>query len=132
MNGKIILSINPGDTLAIYRQIVEQVKMAIAAGVLKSGDKLPTHRDLAVELVIAPLTVKKAYDTLEQEGLIISGRGRGTFIADGSAGPGPEAVKEFQKRLQGLVLQARLLGLAKEELMKAMQNIWQESGKEKS
>jgi GntR family transcriptional regulator len=75
------LLINPASELPIYRQITHGILQGIAGGRLKPGDKVPSHRDLAEELVIAPLTVKKAYDTLEQLGYLETQRGRGTFIA---------------------------------------------------
>jgi DNA-binding transcriptional regulator YhcF (GntR family) len=58
------------------RQIVE----SIAGGRLRQGDKLPSHRDLAEQLVVAPLTVKKAYDELELLGHLETHRGRGTYV----------------------------------------------------
>jgi GntR family transcriptional regulator len=66
--------------LPIYRQIMGQIIEALAVSRLHPGDKLPSHRDLAEELVIAPLTVKKAYDELEAQGFIETQRGRGTFV----------------------------------------------------
>jgi GntR family transcriptional regulator len=72
--------VNPSDELPLYRQIMRQIGEAIAGGRLKPGDKLTSHRDLAEQLVIAPLTVKKAYDELETLGLIETQRGRGTFV----------------------------------------------------
>jgi GntR family transcriptional regulator len=75
------LAVNPSDELPIYRQIMRQITEAIAGGRLKPGDKLPSHRDLAEQIVVAPLTVKKAYDELEALGLIETQRGRGTFVA---------------------------------------------------
>lgn len=66
--------------LPIYRQIMGQIIEALAVGRLRPGEKLPSHRDLAEELVIAPLTVKKAYDELEAQGFIETQRGRGTFV----------------------------------------------------
>ena len=72
--------INPGDDLPIYRQVMRQVMDAIAGGRLTSGERLPSHRELSEQLVIAPLTVKKAYDELEALGYIESQRGRGTFV----------------------------------------------------
>jgi len=75
------LFVNPADELPIYRQIMRQISEAIAVGRLKSGDKLASHRDLSEQLVVAPLTVKKAYDELEALGYLETHRGRGTFIA---------------------------------------------------
>ncbi|MES2178554.1 MAG: GntR family transcriptional regulator [Gemmatimonadota bacterium] len=74
------LSVNPADDLPIYRQIMRQIMDAIAGGRLQVGDRLASHRDLSEQLVIAPLTVKKAYDELEALGFIESQRGRGTFV----------------------------------------------------
>jgi GntR family transcriptional regulator len=72
--------IHSGDELPIYRQIMRQITEDLAVGRLRPGDKLPSHRDLAEELVIAPLTVKKAYDELELLGFLETQRGRGTFV----------------------------------------------------
>jgi GntR family transcriptional regulator len=72
--------VNSSDELPIYRQIMRQISEAIAGGRLKPGGKLDSHRDLAERLVIAPLTVKKAYDELEALGFIETQRGRGTFV----------------------------------------------------
>ena len=75
------LTINPGDDLPIYRQIMRQLTDAIAGGRLAAGERLPSHRELSEQLVIAPLTVKKAYDELEAQGYIDTQRGRGTFVS---------------------------------------------------
>jgi GntR family transcriptional regulator len=74
------LIVSPADELPIYRQIIRQIIEAIAGGKLKSGDQLPSHRDLSEQLVVAPLTVKRAYDELESLGYIETQRGRGTFV----------------------------------------------------
>ena len=76
------LHINPADELPIYRQIMRQIIDAIAGGQLPPAAQLPSHRDLSEQLVIAPLTVKKAYDELEKAGYVEQARGRGTFVRD--------------------------------------------------
>src|SRR5580698_255217 len=75
------LLINPSGEVPIYRQIMRQITEAIAGGRLKPGDRLASHRELSEQLVIAPLTVKKAYDELEALGYIETQRGRGTFVS---------------------------------------------------
>jgi GntR family transcriptional regulator len=75
--------VRPDDDRPIFRQLVRQITDAIAGGRLAPGARLPSHRELAVELVIAPLTVKKAYDELQRERLIEMRRGRGTFVCAG-------------------------------------------------
>jgi len=63
-----------------YRQIIEQVKFAIARGDLKPGDQLPTVRQLAVDLSINPNTVIRAYRELEIGGVLETHQGSGTFV----------------------------------------------------
>ncbi|MFH1921945.1 MAG: GntR family transcriptional regulator [Planctomycetota bacterium] len=65
-----------------YRQIIEQVKFAIARGDLESGDRLPTVRQLAVDLSINPNTVIRAYRELEIEGMLDTQQGSGTFVSN--------------------------------------------------
>jgi GntR family transcriptional regulator len=74
--------IDPSSGTPIYRQLVDQVRQAVASGVLRAGDRLPSVRDLAVELAVNPNTVAKSYQELEREGVIETPRGRGSFIAD--------------------------------------------------
>jgi len=63
-----------------YRQIIEQVKFAMARGDLKPGDQLPTVRQLSVDLSINPNTVIRAYKEMEIEGLLETHQGSGTFV----------------------------------------------------
>src|SRR3954468_1367262 len=66
----------------VYRQIVDQVRGAVAAGNLSAGIQLPTVRQLAVDLEINPNTVVRAYRELEYDGLLETHQGTGTFISD--------------------------------------------------
>jgi GntR family transcriptional regulator len=105
------LFINPSGELSIYRQIMRQIEDAIASGRLKPGDKLDSHRDLAEQLIIAPLTVKKAYDELEALGYIETQRGRGTFVRARPARVDPEEQRERLRTLaRDLLTQAYLKG----------------------
>ena len=72
--------INHSSMIPIYEQIVEQVKALIRNGKLKENDNLPSVRSLAKELKISALTVKKAYDSLENEGFTVTIHGKGTFV----------------------------------------------------
>jgi len=74
--------IDPSSGTPIYRQLVDQVRQAVASGVLRAGDRLPSVRDLAVELAVNPNTIAKAYQELEREGVIETPRGKGSFVAD--------------------------------------------------
>ncbi len=111
------IQIQPSDELPIYKQIVRQVRQGIASKRIDAGEKLPSHRELARRLVIAPLTVKKAYDTLELEGAIETRRGQGTFV---SATPPVASQADLRERLRSAVRQlltdAWASGLSLDEL----------------
>ncbi len=76
----INFSINTGSDTPIYRQITDQVRLAVATGRLTIADQLPSVRVLAEELVLNPNTIARAYTDLAREGLIESKPGRGVFI----------------------------------------------------
>ena len=122
----MLFSVHPGDALPIYRQIVEQVKAGMAAGLVRPGDRLPSHRDLARDLVVAPLTVKRAYEVLAEEGLVVSRRGRGTYAASLSRDGRDQARAAFDRRLAALVRQGRLLGLSRREVVARVRAAWSE------
>ena len=78
----IWIQISPGSPEPIYSQIVTQLSRAIAQSHLTIGDKLPAVRNLATEIVVNPNTVAKAYTILEQQGLVTTKTGSGTYVAD--------------------------------------------------
>jgi len=73
--------IDPKSGVPFYRQIIDQVKSAMATGRLAPGDRLPTVRQLAVDLSINPNTVSRAYTELELTGLVETQMGSGTYIS---------------------------------------------------
>ena len=85
--------INHSSMVPIYEQIIEQVKALILKGELKENTPLPSVRSLSKELKISALTVKKAYDNLEQEGFTVTVHGKGTYIAASNT--------ELMKRSEG-------------------------------
>ncbi|SEL29176.1 GntR family transcriptional regulator [Duganella sp. CF402] len=85
-----MFSITTGSSDPIYRQLIEQVRRLIAAAVLKPGDVLPSVRDVAVTLAVNPMTVSKAYNMMETEGLLNRARGVGMLVAQSNSPPGRE------------------------------------------
>ena len=75
------IMINHSLMIPIYEQITDQIKTLIRSGELKENDVLPSVRALSRELKISALTVKKAYDALEEEGFTVTVHGKGTYIA---------------------------------------------------
>lgn len=76
------LQIRSNDTTPLFAQIVHQVREAVALGKLRPGDRIPTLRDLAARLLVNPNTIAKAFQELEREGVVVTRRGAGTFIAE--------------------------------------------------
>ena len=95
---RFLLDMHSG--MPVYRQIIDQVRGAIASGALNAGDQLPTVRQLAVDLAINPNTVVRAYRELELGGLLETHQGTGTFI---SAQKMKRADAEREKQLAQIV-----------------------------
>lgn len=113
--------ISPSQDVPIYRQIMRQVTEAIAGGHLRSGDQLASHRELSEQLVVAPLTVKKAYDELESLGYIETRRGRGTFVSAKFPKVARAAkLEQLTEAARTLLAQAYLSGLALEDAHAAL------------
>ena len=108
----------------IYEQIVDVVKTQIRKGELKEDENLPSVRMLAKELKISALTVKKAYDALEEEGFAITIHGKGTYItAANTELLLEEQKKEIEADLEKAVFKARRCGISDEELKNLLELI---------
>ena len=79
------MRIDPGSHVPIYLQIAEAIRAAVAAGVYRPGEVLPSLRAMATEIHVNPNTVQRAYDELERAGLVYSQRGKGLFVAEQGA-----------------------------------------------
>lgn len=79
---RIEFSLDYANGVPLYRQIIQQIELAVLSGRLKPGSRLPTIRSLAIELRINPNTIAKAYNELEIRGLVNTQVGSGTFISD--------------------------------------------------
>lgn len=78
----LIGPISPAAVGTLYQQIVDRLKREISEGRLKPGEALPSFRVLAEDLLVSVITVKRAYEELEREGIIFRRQGLGTFVAD--------------------------------------------------
>ncbi|MBQ9936290.1 MAG: GntR family transcriptional regulator [Lachnospiraceae bacterium] len=110
------LIINNSSMTPIYEQIVVQMKDKIISGQLKPDTVLPSVRTLSKDLRISALTVKKAYDAMEQEGYIVTVHGKGSFVANINPNI---AIEEKQKEVEQLfeqgIRKARECGMSKED-----------------
>ena len=108
-----LFSITTGSPEPIYRQLVEQVRRLVAAGQMAPGDALPSVRELAQSLALNPMTVSKAYNMLETEGLLARRRGLGMLVAERSGASHSTASRTALLRptLERAALEARQLEL---------------------
>ena len=104
-----------------YRQIIEQIKFGIARGDLAPGDRLPTVRQLAVDLSINPNTVVRGYRELEIEGVIETQQGSGTFV--GQRRPQIDKIEKqrmLDQILTELLARASSFGFSLEEVLEGL------------
>lgn len=123
MQMKIV--IQPQGTLAIYEQIVNQLKNEIVTGALVAGEALPSIRGLAAELGVSVITTKRAYEELEKDGLIRSVSGKGFYVCEYNT----DYLKEKQlmmleKRLGEVIAEAKGARLSCEELVEMIQTLY--------
>ena len=114
--------IDPKSGVPYYRQIIEQIKFAIARRDLQKGTQLPTVRQLAVDLSVNPNTVIRAYKEMEIEGLLETHQGSGTFITDQR--PAIDALERqrmLDQILTEMLARASSYGFSLEEVLEGLQ-----------
>jgi GntR family transcriptional regulator len=115
------LVITPGTGVAIFRQIVDQIRLAAATGGLKEGTALPSVRALAERLVINPNTVAKAYAELARERVIETQQGKGVFIAvPRQMYTKTERLRRIDPLLDALAVEGLSLGFSSQELVDSL------------
>lgn len=123
------LDIQPQSTTPLYRQIMDQVRVRVAAGLLRPGDPLPSVREIASRHAINPMTVSKAYSLLRAEGLLDQARGQGMVVAgaaeagtcpDAGPAPLPERVALLAPLLDQVVSQSRQLAISPDEVLRQL------------
>ena len=117
--------IQPQGTLAIYEQIVNQLKNAIVTGELKTNEALPSIRALAGDLQVSVITTKRAYEELEKEKLIHSVAGKGFFVCDSNT----EYLRErkyivLENRMAEVLDDCKKAGMTKEEAITMVDELW--------
>ena len=114
--------INNSSMVPIYEQIIDQIKSAIIRGELQ-----PSVRSLSKELKISALTVKKAYDNLEEEGFTVTVHGKGTYVAATNKNlMREEQLKEVEHDLEQAIMKGRRCGLNDEEIRNLFEMIMED------
>ena len=125
------INISQTDARPMYLQILEQIRARVAAGDWPPGKELPSIRALAAALNVSVITIKRAYLDLENEGVIVTRHGKGSFVADvnGLAGELKEA--ELDEHLAAAAGIARGLGITDDELAARLRRIHRDLEKKK-
>jgi GntR family transcriptional regulator len=110
-------NVDPRSGVPMYAQLIDQVKRSIAVGALVPGERLPTVKQLAVDLTINPNTVARAYRDLERDGVIETSPGRGSFVRDGDLAQTRRTVVDVAAvALEAAIRDARSIGVARDDL----------------
>ena len=119
--------ISNSSTLPIYEQLKDAIKQAIFSNVLKEGEILPSVRNLANDLKISFLTVKRAYDELEKEGYIKTVQGKGSFVAPKNLELiKEEKLKEIQEHVEKILEISKISNISEEEIIEIFNLIFKE------
>jgi len=112
-------------TKSIFEEIAEQYQNYIRLGVIPPGEKLPSCRELAIELGINPNTVERAYALLEAEGLVMTMHKKGTFVVEGGSKK-TVVLAEAKKQVAAL----KNAGLSHGEILKIVERVYKAEGEE--
>ena len=113
------------DRRPLYEQVEEKLRHLILNGALQPGSRMPSVRQLAMELSINPNTIQRAYMQLEQEGLIYPVKGRGNFIAQ-SEEIRRISIDSYEKELKALVCKGKNLGIQEKEQIHIVRTCYEE------
>jgi GntR family transcriptional regulator len=111
------------DSVPAYAQIVQQVREALRLGLLKTGDRLPTVRDVVVSCTVNANTVLKAYRELEHSGLAEARQGSGTYVSGSLGAADPHDMARLRASLSRWVADARKTGLEDEDVQALMASV---------
>lgn len=111
----------------IYQQIAMQIKNAVLCGELLEGAALPSIRALAKELKISVITTKKAYEMLEEEGMIVSAQGKGSYVAPQNQEVLKEIrLKKVEDALSGALKTARDMHVSRDEVEEILRFLYED------
>ena len=120
----MFIVVSPLNPDPMYKQVTDQIKDAIASGQLKPDDKLPSIREMSVELKISIITIKRAYSDLESENYIYTRPGMGSFVADINREKlRTEKLDEFSQEIKKLLKTGEKFGISTDDVITIVKNI---------
>ena len=121
MHSPLVISQN--DPRPLYQQVKDQLRHRVAIGVLKPGDEIPSIRQLAADIRVSVITIKRAYLELEMEGVIQTRQGRGSFVSDNVHLGDTMKEQELEGHLRSAVQTALLMNLSEDELIERLREV---------
>ena len=109
----------------IYEQIVEGIERDIVMGILREREQLPSIRELSSILGVNPNTIQKAFQDLDRNGIIVSGQGRGCFVADCAAEKIKEKLSARISDIESIAIELARAGIEEEKLLDAVRRAYQ-------
>lgn len=123
------ITISPSDPRPLYLQVIEQVRRRVAVGDLPPGAELPSIRQLASELQVSVITIKRAYLELERDGVILTRQGKGSVIAERPGLQSSVQERELRDHLEHAVSLGLLLGKSKTEMQRRIAEAYEQAQK---
>ncbi len=122
-----MIKINASSSKPLYEQIVDNIKSNYVKGYLKPGDEIPSVRKLAMQLSVTPNTVAKAYQELERDKVIVTIRGKGTYISSESdIKMNDERLDSIRKEMTTKIVELTYMGMSKDEIISMFEDIYKE------
>lgn len=115
-NQTVQITIDSDSGIPLWLQLRNRLIYLIASGKFQVGDKLPTVRELAVDLGVNYNTVSKVYQDIERDGYIVSKRGKGTFVAERAPAEAEAAKSEVEFLADEFIRQCRELGVPRQDI----------------
>lgn len=123
------ITVSPSDPRPLYLQVIEQVRRRVAVGDLPPGAELPSIRQLASELQVSVITIKRAYLELERDGVILTRQGKGSVVAERPGLQSSLQERELRDHLEHVASLGLLLGKSKTEMQRQIAEAYERAQK---
>lgn len=125
MNKHSWITLSQSDPRALYLQVIEQIQRRVAVGDLPPGTELPSIRQLAADLSVSVITIKRAYLELERAGTIVTRQGKGSVVSDQPGLQSSIAERELEEHLENAAQLGVLLGISKTEMQRRLADAYE-------
>lgn len=127
----MLIVVDPSSGVPVFRQVMDQVRFHIASGLLAAGDELPPTRTLSAELGVNPMTISKAYNLLERDGVLERRPGRPLVVRELAEDElDSEKLDQLRANLAGGVRAAKQLGITADEAIRVFRHLLENDDKD--